>query len=164
MVTAIHRVWRRDAFRVRGADRCGDGPTPARFSSVTRVGRIAAIISAALAVLTIASWNNSTQSNVGGEAPLEGAMLFKAKGCASCHIGPDSSSGMSVGPPLIGASDWAGDRRSGMNAAEYLAESMRTPSEFISPEFNGGMGPMTGMPDLNLSEAEIDSPVSYLLG
>lgn len=130
---------------------------------MTRVGRLAAVIAIALTALTIATWSESTQSTVGGDTPLEGAMLFKAKGCASCHIGPGSSSGMSVGPPLISASDWAGDRRLGMSAANYLAESMRTPSAFISPAFSGGQGPMTGMPDLNLSEAEIAALVAYLL-
>lgn len=131
---------------------------------MTRVGRWAAVVAVALTLLTVVSWNESSQPTVGSEAPLDGAMLFKAKGCASCHNGPDSSSGVSGIPPRSSAIDWAGDRRPGMSAADYLAESMRTPSAFISPAFHGGMGPMTGMPDLNLSEAEIDSLVSYLLG
>lgn len=129
---------------------------------MTRVGRAAAVIAFALTVLTIASWSESTQSNVGGEAPLEGAMLFRAKGCASCHVGPGSSSGMSVGPPLIGASDWAGDRRQGMSATDYLAESIRTPSVFISPALSSGSE--ASMPDLDLDEAEIAALVAYLLG
>lgn len=131
---------------------------------MTRVGRIAAVIAAAFAVLTIASWSDTTQSTVGVESPLEGAMLFKVKGCASCHNGPDSSTGIHGVPPLTDASAWAGDRRLEMSAADYLAESMRTPSAFISPAFSGGQGPMTGMPDLNLSEAEIAALVAYLLG
>lgn len=131
---------------------------------MTRVGRLAAVIAVALSVLTIAIWSESRQSTIGGEPSLAGATLFKAKGCATCHNGPDSSSSFSVGPPLIDASDWAGDRRAEMSAADYLAESMRTPSAFISPAFSGGMGPMTGMPDLNLSEAEIAALVAYLLG
>ncbi|MEO8162589.1 MAG: cytochrome c, partial [Ilumatobacteraceae bacterium] len=90
-----------------------------------------------------------------------GSVLFKAKGCASCHIGPDSSSGNLVGPPLIGASDWAGNRRPGLSAAQYLAESMRTPSVFISPALSSGSG--SSMPNLNLSETEIAALVEYLL-
>lgn len=50
-----------------------------------------------------------------------------------------------------------------MSAAGYLAESIRTPSVFISPEFRGGFGPMTGMPNLNLDDAEIAALVAYLL-
>lgn len=129
---------------------------------MTRVGRIAAVLAVALVVLTIATWNESTQSTVGDDPPLAGAMLFKAKGCATCHIGPELNSGNSVGPPLIGASDWASDRRAGMSAIDYLAESMRTPSVFISPALSSGSG--ASMPDLNLSEAEIAVLVAYLLG
>ncbi len=131
---------------------------------MTRIGRWATVFAIALSVLTIASWNESTQSNVDVNPPLEGAMLFNAKGCASCHNGPDSNFGIYGVPPLTEASVWAGDRRPGMSAEEYLAESMRTPSTFISPAFKGGQGPMTGMPDLDLSEAEIDALVAYLLG
>ncbi|MFA5774034.1 MAG: cytochrome c [Ilumatobacteraceae bacterium] len=130
---------------------------------MTPVGRLAAIVAVALAILTVATWNDSTQSVVRSDAPLDGAMLFRAKGCASCHFGPDMNSGFSIGPSLKSAAEWAGDRRPGMSAADYLAESMRTPSAFISPAFSGGQGPMTGMPDLNLSEAEIDALVAYLL-
>ena len=130
---------------------------------MTPVGRLAAIVAVALAILTVATWNDSTQSIVSNDAPLDGAMLFKSKGCASCHFGPDTNTGMHGIPRLTNASTWAGDRRPGMSAADYLAESMRTPSAFISPAFEGGQGPMIGMPDLNLSEAEIDALVTYLL-
>lgn len=129
---------------------------------MTRIGRLAAVIAIAFTVLTIATWNESTQSTVSDEPPIAGAALFKAKGCASCHIGPDSSSSISVGPPLINASEWADDRRPDLSAADYLAESMRTPSVFISPALQSGSG--ASMPDLNLSEAEIAALVTYLLG
>ena len=130
---------------------------------MTPVGRLAAIVAVALAILTVATWNDSTQSVVRSDVSLDGAALFKSKGCASCHFGRDTNTGMHGVPPLTNASTWAGDRRPGMSAAEYLAESMRTPSVFISPAFSGGQGPMTGMPNLNLSEAEIDALVAYLL-
>lgn len=130
---------------------------------MTRVGRLAAVIAVALAVLTVATWNKSTNTSVEGDPAKVGATLFQVKGCASCHNGPDSKSRVHGIPPLTDASDWAGDRRPGMSAADYLAESMRTPSAFISPEFGGGFGPMTGMPDLNLSDAEIAALVAYLL-
>ena len=128
---------------------------------MTRVGRLAAVIAIALTVLTIATWNKSTQSTVRDNSLMAGSMLFKAKGCASCHIGPDSIASISVGPPLIGASDWAGNRRPGLSAAQYLAESMRTPSVFISPALGSGFG--ASMPNLNLSETEIAALVEYLL-
>lgn len=98
-----------------------------------------------------------------GDPVSIGAMLFQVKGCASCHNGPDSSLGFYGVPPLTEAGAWAGDRRPGMSAADYFAESMRTPSVFISPAFSSGFGPMTGMPDLNLDDAEIAALVTYLL-
>ncbi|MHB1090074.1 MAG: c-type cytochrome [Ilumatobacteraceae bacterium] len=136
---------------------------------MTRIGRVAAVIAVALAVLTFANWNRTTSTAVEGDPALVGdlmsigATLFQVKGCASCHSGPDSISRIHGIPPLTNASDWAGDRRPGMSAADYLAESMRNPSVFISPEFRGGNGPMTGMPDLNLDESEIVALVAYLL-
>ncbi len=122
---------------------------------------MAAVIAIALTVLTIATWNESTQSTVSDDPPIAGLVLFKAKGCASCHIGPDSSSGNPVGPPLIGASDWADNRRPGLSATQYLAESMRTLSVFISPALGSGL--WASMPNLNLSETEIAALVEYLL-
>ena len=47
-------------------------------------------------------------------------------------------------------------------AAAYLAESMRRPDAFISPAWRGG-GPTTAMPQLDLTDAEIDALVDYLL-
>lgn len=130
---------------------------------MTRIGRIAATIAVALTVLTIATWNGTTSTTVDRDPALVGATLFQVKGCASCHNGPDSISRVRGFPSLTSASDWAGDRRPGMSAADYLAESMRTPSAFISPAFTGGGGPMTGMPDLNLDDDEIAALVAYLL-
>lgn len=128
---------------------------------MTRIGRVAAAIAVVLTVLTIATWSETTNPSVVSDTALVGATLFQAKGCASCHDGPDTSSGFFGFPSLKNATEWAGDRRPGMSAAEYLAESMRTPSVFISPEFRSGFGP--GMPDLNLDEAEIVALVAYLL-
>ena len=130
---------------------------------MTRIGRIAAVIAVAFTVLTIATWSETKNTSVEDDPALVGAMRFKVQGCATCHYGPDSSFGIYGVPPLTEASAWAGDRRPGMSAADYLAESIRTPSAFISPAFRGGFGPMTGMPDLNLDDAEIAALVAYLL-
>ena len=130
---------------------------------MTRIGRVATVIAVALTVLTIATWNETTNTSVNRDPALVGATLFQVKGCASCHNGPDSISLVRGFPSLISASDWADDRRPGMSAADYLAESMRTPSAFISPAFTGGWSPMTGMPDLNLDDDEIAALIAYLL-
>ena len=94
---------------------------------------------------------------------LEGEELFHAKGCATCHTGPDSTAVIGGFPSLRAASTWAPDRRPGTSAEEYLAESIRAPSAFISPAFDSSVGPTGAMPELGLTEAEIDALVAYLL-
>jgi mono/diheme cytochrome c family protein len=96
-------------------------------------------------------------------APLDGASLFRAKGCASCHTGPDSAAGVSEFPNLSDAESWASTRVPGMSASEYITQSIRDPIAVISPQFTSGIGPTTGMPTLALSDAEVAALVEYLL-
>jgi cytochrome c1 len=93
----------------------------------------------------------------------DGATLFRAKGCVSCHAGPGARSEFNSAPDLSNAPAWAGRRRPGLTAAEYLRQSIQDPGVFISPAFRDGGGPMTGMPTLSVSEAEVDALVRYLL-
>jgi mono/diheme cytochrome c family protein len=119
----------------------------------------AALAAAALSVLAAVA-----RPDGGEEAEaLDGASLFRAKGCATCHLGPDTSPLVDVGPPLVASSSWAGDRVAGLSAEEYLEQSMRDPSAFISPALRPTGGPNEGMPTLPLSEDEIDALVEYLL-
>ena len=66
-------------------------------------------------------------------------------------------------PSLADAPAWAGERRQGMTAEEYLRESIASPGAFISPAFRPGGGPTTGMPQLRLAADEIDALVEFLL-
>ena len=93
-------------------------------------------------------------------AVLDGHALFVAKGCSSCHTGPDSTSEINAGPPLVAAAAWAGSRRPGTAAATYLAESIREPAAFLSPARDGD----TEMPALAVSPDEVARLVDYLLG
>jgi mono/diheme cytochrome c family protein len=133
---------------------------------VSPVGRACAICAVVLAVITIATWDRGEGETV-ADGPTtvvaDGAQLFRAKGCASCHDGPDSTAQSVDFPSLADAPSWAGDRRTGMSAAAYIAQSIREPGAFISPAWVGG-GPTTAMPQLGLTEAEIDAIVGYLLG
>ena len=49
-----------------------------------------------------------------------------------------------------------------MSAEDYVAQSIREPGAFISPAWVGG-GPVTEMPQLDLTETEIAAIVEYLL-
>jgi cytochrome c1 len=96
-------------------------------------------------------------------APLDGASLFHAKGCATCHNGPDSGAGISEFPDLSDAASWAATRVPGMSASEYVTQSIRDPIAVISPAFSSAGGPTPGMPTLALSDAEVAALVEYLL-
>jgi mono/diheme cytochrome c family protein len=125
----------------------------------------AACAAVCAAAASVVGWQTEASPSAAATSsdPLDGADLFLTKGCASCHTGPDSAPLMSGFPVLVSASDWAGERRPGLSAEEYLAESIRTPSVFISPQFTSSVGPADGMPPLGLSETEIDALVDYLL-
>ena len=138
------------------------------------VGRWAAIGSATLGVLTIAAWDRGEPATLSDPTSVvdasagsdtSGARLFRAKGSATCHDGPDSMATFDSGlPSLADAPSWAGERRPGLSAEDYLTESMAAPGVFISPEFSPGQsGPTTGMPQLSLTSDEIEALVDYLL-
>jgi mono/diheme cytochrome c family protein len=131
---------------------------------VTKTGVAAAIGAVILAAAALVGWDTvSTPSSApASTTALDGAALFQAKGCATCHTGPDSQALFLEFPNLSDAASFAGERRSGMSAEEYLTESIRVPNAFISPAFRPN-GPTANMPTLNLSDAEIEALVSYLL-
>jgi mono/diheme cytochrome c family protein len=130
---------------------------------VSRAGLLAAGAAVVATVATVVGWQTQdapAASEV--RVAADGAALFQVKGCASCHVGPDSRPFIDNFPNLSNAPAWAGERREGMSAEDYIAESIRSPSAFISPDFVDG-GPTEGMPDLRLTEEEITALVDYLL-
>ncbi len=90
-----------------------------------------------------------------------GRTLFYAKGCAGCHKKAGEQNSFSVGPDLTGLVDRAGLRKPGMSADAYVRESIKTPSAFVVPGFGNAT---FGMPDLGLSDGEIDDVAAFLLG
>lgn len=100
----------------------------------------------------------------GGAAAANGAELFTTKGCATCHDGPDGASMIGAGPSLADVAAWAGERVPDLSAADYVEVSIRNPSAYISPVYDGPTeGPGGGMPLLRLSDEEIDAIVHFLL-
>ena len=99
------------------------------------------------------------RSSDAAPAALDGHALFVAKGCSSCHSGPGSPSATNIGPPLLDAANWAGSRRPGVDAATYVAQSIREPAAFLSPARDGD----TEMPALAVTSDEVDRLVDYLL-
>jgi cytochrome c1 len=127
------------------------------------LGVLATVAVAASIVLWTTDRGGGSGAAVPAGAALDGASLFRAKGCASCHNGPDSAAPVSGPPDLRDASSWAGERVPDMTAEEYVTQSIRDPIAVISPEYAPGGGPATGMPTLALSDAEVEALVGYLL-
>jgi mono/diheme cytochrome c family protein len=91
-------------------------------------------------------------------APVDGQTLFQLKGCARCHDGPDSTADVGIGPPLVDAATWAGTRRAGVSAPDYVRESILAPHAFVAPSSSGWE-----MPTLTLTAEEVEHLVSYVL-
>lgn len=90
-----------------------------------------------------------------------GQDLFSSSrvGCGVCHsLTPDVEL---VGPSLAGVGLVAGDRISGTTAAEYLYESIVAPDSYVVDGYPAGQ--MLDIYEEELSEAEIDALVAYLL-
>lgn len=86
-----------------------------------------------------------------------GLTLVQVKGCVGCHaIGGLST--MSVGPDLRALPTVAGARVPGLSAEAYLRESIREPQAFVVPGYTH-----VDMPQLGLTNAEIDAVVALLL-
>lgn len=108
--------------------------------------------------LSVTAWQKETPV---AASPTNAVDLFMRKGCASCHDGPQTTASIGVAPSLQDVPEWAGERKPGLSAADYVKESIVNPAAFISPEFEEN-GP-TAMPSLNLTEADVNALVAYLL-
>jgi mono/diheme cytochrome c family protein len=125
------------------------------------IGAGAALVGSVAVWLTGPVGDASPAVTADGTA-LDGASLFRAKGCATCHTGPDSTAAGQGFPDLSDATAWAGERVPGMSAENYITQSIRDPIAVISPQFaSGAIG--TGMPTLTLSDVEVAALVEYLL-
>lgn len=96
----------------------------------------------------------------GANTPLDGAEVFHAKGCATCHDGPGWTSPIGVGPSLRDAPAWAATRIPGTSADDYVRQSVVAPQSFISPRVED---PQFLMPAIAVSAEELDALVAYLL-
>jgi cytochrome c2 len=83
-----------------------------------------------------------------------GAALFLAKGCASCHV--HSRNDYTVVQDSFG---YVGAYNTGPDLTDFHADSDFLSRWLSSPK---SIRPKTGMPDLNLSEAEIAALIAFL--
>ena len=116
------------------------------------------LLLAALVTATIGALASTTGASASVPTPAtqataadRGEMLFMVKGCIACH------SGNGIAPAMVGLAERAATRRPGMSAVDYVRESIRTPSAFRVPGYTADM------PDLKVSDHELDALVAYLL-
>ena len=131
----------------------------------TRVAVAAGALTLGLAALTGWAWGSQPAAGDRDAAPepvADGAALFRSKGCASCHTGPDSAALIGVAPSLADVATWAGSRQPGVSAEDYVRESITAPGSFVSPAFTPS-GPIAAMPGIAVSPVEVDALVDYLL-
>jgi cytochrome c551/c552 len=126
------------------------------------IGRPVAFLAAGAVVAGTAFWTarDDGASSSGPVAPaVDGASLFRAKGCSGCHQGPGVHSAVGIAPVLDDAADWAATRIPGTSAEDYVRQSIVDPQAFISPAATTTLQ----MPTLPLSAAELDALVTFLL-
>jgi cytochrome c551/c552 len=87
-----------------------------------------------------------------------GALLFATKGCVGCHMHASfPTAHMQVGPDLTAVADRAGTRVAGLDARAYIRQSLREPGAYRVAGYSALM------PDLALTDEQIDSLTSFLL-
>ena len=87
-----------------------------------------------------------------------GALLFATKGCTGCHTHASfPNARMQVGPDLTAVADRAGTRVSGLDARGYIRQSLREPGAYRVAGYSALM------PDLGLTDEQIDSLTAFLL-
>lgn len=102
--------------------------------------------------------NNPAPTTTDGEELFALKAIGGNAGCVTCHsLTPDH---VLVGPSLAGVADRAAGRVEGMNAEEYLRQSIVAPAEHVVDTFDANKMP-DNYEDI-LSEEQLDALVSYL--
>jgi cytochrome c551/c552 len=91
-------------------------------------------------------------------SPDRGRLLFAAKGCIGCHTHRSiANARMQIGPDLTDLASRAGTRVPGLDARDYVRQSLREPGAYRVAGYS------VRMPDLHLSDEEIASLSAFLL-
>lgn len=103
--------------------------------------------------------NSSERPPASSPTSARGALLFATKGCIGCHTHASlPNAHMQVGPDLTRLADRAATRVPGLDGRAYVRQSIREPGAYRVPGYSAVM------PDLGLSDADIDSLIVFLLG
>ena len=89
---------------------------------------------------------------------LDGRTVFLTKGCTGCHSRSGEPGEAAVGPDLTDLAARAGSRIPGLEAEEYVRQSLLEPQAFLVEGYS------EEMPTLALSSNEIELLIEFLLG
>jgi cytochrome c oxidase subunit 2 len=93
--------------------------------------------------------------------PPDGRSVFVEFGCGACHLLSDGGGAGIVGPALDGMGTIAAERQSGVDARDYIFQSITMPNNYVVDGYAEGVMPST-YPEIMTSE-QIDALVDYLL-
>jgi cytochrome c oxidase subunit 2 len=90
-----------------------------------------------------------------------GRALFLQFGCGACHILPDAGAVGIVGPTLEGIGATAAVRQTGVEARDYLLQSIKSPDSYVMDGYPASV--MPGDYGESMSVTDIENLVEYLL-
>ena len=89
--------------------------------------------------------------------------IINKSGCPACHTIPNIPGAVGqIGPNLSNIGVDGATRRPGYTAEEYIRESIQNPSAFTAPNCPTGPCPAGVMPQITLSNDELETLVKYL--
>jgi mono/diheme cytochrome c family protein len=91
----------------------------------------------------------------------EGIEIFSRNGCQACHAVQGDT--RLLGPSLANISQNGAQRKPGMSAEDYIRESVRQPSAFITPGFPGPPSPMPPFSPAQIPDDDLNKLIQYLL-
>ena len=100
----------------------------------------------------------------GGGGAASGKQVFASSGCGGCHTLADAGSSGTTGPKLDDLKTQAAKfgKQRHESADQYVRESILDPTAFTVPGYPEGV--MPGTYKSQLSSAQVDALVKYLLG
>lgn len=99
----------------------------------------------------------STETATANPLVVEGEKIHKQY-CASCHATEGDT--VTVGPSLAGIATWGGDQVEGMDAYEYIQESILEPEKYL---VEGYKNLMPASFDETLDEEQINALMAYMM-
>lgn len=106
------------------------------------------------------SWIDQ-QTSLPADPAEAGRLVFNRYGCVACHTLDDAGANGTVGPELNGIGERAGTRVEGLDAEEYIRQSIVDPGAYVVEGFDDGLMPRDF--GERMSEAELNAIVNYLL-